>query len=561
MASKDRSGPGDLPLVGGPAGTGDWAVWEPSLTLAETRANLARNGPELYVGRTGPGLAGSAGAPWGASRPGGVGRSRGVGGRSGSAAGPGAGALPGLVWAGRQQALLTLGPPRSGKTSSVVVPNVLVAPGPVVATSTKPDVLAATMASRAQVGPCWLFDPSGTMEAPPGANLLRWSPVQASLNWEEALVSARVMTAAARPQGASGESAHWTERAEALLAPLMHAAALAGAGPRQVLSWVLRHDAHTPLAIVASAGPESEVAADVLAGILATEERERSGIYSTAAGVLGAYRSGRALNLAEQANFDPASFATGPGSGTVYICAPARYQALVAPIVVAFLEQVRAATYRASSCGALPLPVTLVLDEVANVAPLPDLPAMVSEGGGQGLLTLACLQDLSQARARWGRAADGFFSLFGTKVVLPGIGDMQTLDALSRLAGQVDVPVQSVSKSAWWSRPSGSTSLSPRRQARLPVDEVHSLPAGTALVVKGADPPGLARLTPWWAHRPFCDAVAAPLPATPEVPPPLGWPAKVPLPPSPPPSSGAAKPDNQLTVTWRKVPGYRPPGL
>jgi hypothetical protein len=37
-----------------------------------------------------------------------------------------------------------------------------------------------------------------------------------------------------------------------------------------------------------------------------------------------------------------------------------------------------------------------------------------------------------RARARWGVAADGFFSLFGTKVVLPGIGDMRTLDAVSR---------------------------------------------------------------------------------------------------------------------------------
>ena len=45
---------------------------------------------------------------------------------------------------------------------------------------------------------------------------------------------------------------------------------------------------------------------------------------------------------------------------------------------------------------------------------------MVSEGGGQGLVTLACLQDLSQARHRWPGQADGFPSLFGTTVVLPG---------------------------------------------------------------------------------------------------------------------------------------------
>ena len=37
----------------------------------------------------------------------------------------------------------------------------------------------------------------------------------------------------------------------------------------------------------------------------------------------------------------------------------------------------------------------------------------------------AGLQDLSQARARWGTAADGFLSLFGTTVVLPGIGELR----------------------------------------------------------------------------------------------------------------------------------------
>ena len=207
----------------------------------------------------------------------------------------------------------------------------------------------------------------------------------------------------------------------------------------------------------------ADVALDVLAGIAGTEERERSGIFSTAAGSLSAYRSARALQLAERSNFDPAHFPVG--ADTIYVCAPARYQALMAPVVVAFLEQVRAATYRAAAEGALRLPVTLVLDEVANVAPLPDLPAMVSEGGGQGLLTLACLQDLSQARTRWGPAADGFFSLFGTKVLFPGIGDMRTLDAVSRLAGQGDVAVRSVNTSAWWSpRPSANITYSSRLQ-------------------------------------------------------------------------------------------------
>jgi type IV secretion system protein VirD4 len=495
-------------------------TWVPEISLRQMQANLALNGSELYVGTDGRRL----------------------------------------IWAGPQQALLVLGPPRSGKTSTLVIPNVLTAPGPVLVTSTKPDVLQATLASRSQLGRCWLLDPTGTIEPPPGANLIRWSPVSPSISWEEALVTARVMTAAARPHGALGDSAHWTERAEALLAPLFHASAVAGAGMREVHTWVLRQDLHTAMAVLGTRGRDgSDVAVDVLAGIAATEERERSGIFSTAAGALAAYRSARALQLAEEPNFDPAQFPIG--ADTIYVCAPARYQTLMAPVVVAFLEQVRAATYRTAADGTLRLPVTLVLDEVANVAPLPDLPAMVSEGGGQGLLTLACLQDLSQARARWGAAADGFFSLFGTKVLLPGIGDIRTLDTVSRLAGQGDVAVRSVNTSAWWGpRPSANMTYSSRLQPRLPVDQAHSLPAGAAIIISGARPPDVVHLTNWWDYPPFCEARWAE--------PPANWmaPAKVvaregtarvPLPPAPTTAARAEASPEDPVVTWRGVPGQR----
>ena len=123
----------------------DSGGWAPDIDLAEMRANLTCNGPQLYVGTDGRQL----------------------------------------VWAGRQQAMLVLGPPRSGKTSSLVVPNVLAAPGPVLVTSTKPDVLHATLASRAELGRCWLLDPTGTVPTPPGANLIRWSPVQAAHSWDK----------------------------------------------------------------------------------------------------------------------------------------------------------------------------------------------------------------------------------------------------------------------------------------------------------------------------------------------------------------------------------------
>jgi type IV secretion system protein VirD4 len=206
------------------------------------------------------------------------------------------------------------------------------------------------------------------------------------------------------------------------------------------------------------------------------------------------------LDTAAAANFDPRELAAT--ADTVYICAPARYQNLVAPIVVAFVEQVRAGAYSRAATAATSTPLVLILDELANIAPLPDLPAMVSEGGSQGLLTLACLQDLSQARQRWGPAADGFLSLFGTKLVLPGIGDLATLDLVSRLGGDVDVPARSVNRPPWGWAP-GTVTWSTRRQRRLPVEAVAQQPPGSALVLSGARPPERVDLPPWWAVAAF----------------------------------------------------------
>ncbi len=88
-------------------------------------------------------------------------------------------------------------------------------------------------------------------------------------DWETALLTARAMVGAARPGGVGGEASHWTERAEALLAPLLHAAAVSDAGMTQVVRWVNRHDLDTGLAALSVAG--AELAGDVLAGLAATD--------------------------------------------------------------------------------------------------------------------------------------------------------------------------------------------------------------------------------------------------------------------------------------------------
>jgi hypothetical protein len=64
---------------------------------------------------------------------------------------------------------------RSGKTSSQVIPAILDAPGPVLATSNKRDVSDVTAALRARRGTTWLFDPQGL--ASDGAPTFTYNPL------------------------------------------------------------------------------------------------------------------------------------------------------------------------------------------------------------------------------------------------------------------------------------------------------------------------------------------------------------------------------------------------
>jgi type IV secretion system protein VirD4 len=410
----------------------------------------------------------------------------------------------GWVWSGAQRSTLVLGPPRAGKTSSLVIPNILLAPGAVVSTSTKPDVMEATASARGRDGWTFLYDPSGEVECPRGVERVGWSPLTSASKWDAAVVTADAMVRASRMGGAHAGESHWNERAGALLSTLIHAAAVADHSMRNVLRWIDRHDGAPALDILSTRHREGSTPTDLLAGIVATDSREQSGIWSTASGVLAAYRTDGAMESTRLPPLDLDSFCAG--TNTLYICSSGRRQRQFAPLVVATLGEVRDAVYTRSQEGRQGAPALLALDEVANIAPVPDLPAMVSEGGGQGLLVLACLQDLSQARSRWGAAADGFLSLFGTTVVLPGIADTRTLRDVSALAGEHEVASTSITRTPGrWGITRASASVGTTRVPRLPVDAVARGEPDRALVLGPRNDVTEVRLTPAHERSPWLE--------------------------------------------------------
>lgn len=350
-------------------------------------------------------------------------------------------------------AALVIAPPRgyttpglqAGKTSSVAIPSVVCAPGATVVTSTKPDVLTVTGPARSRLGTVWVYDPTGQADdLPDGVTQLRWSPVHAARRWALARRLASEMVAAAPanagPKRRAGD--HWASRAGALLAPLLYTAARTGGDIFDVLEWVLSGSAERACELLRelqNAGDQDAVlAGEVLAGVEQAPPEERGSIWSAAADTIDAYVTSEALTVATEPNWDPDEFVRS--SDTVYILASAVWQTAAAPLVVALLEAVRDAQYRRHRAEAFagvghgPV-TTFVLDEVANIAPIASLPAMVSEAGSQGLHVIAIVQDLSQVRTRWGvEAAEGFLTLFQHVLVLGGVRDPATVAAIDRVA-------------------------------------------------------------------------------------------------------------------------------
>lgn len=413
-----------------------------------------------------------------------------------AALGDGGGVYLGMTTAGAarharsERAVLLLGPPRAGKTSGVIVPAVIAHTGPVVSTSTKADVARATRGVRSGVGRTWVFDPTGTAGRLAGSEELRWSPVTSSVRWDGAVLMARAMTA--NIGSGTTDRSHWSSRAQALLGPLLHAAAVHGRDMETVVNWVMRHEIDQA-GILLEDERCSKLAFGSLLGLLNTEERERSSIFSAAADALQAYTSEHALAVARDPNFSVEAFVRS--GDTVYIDAPAHEQAAVAPIV-GLLSEIRRATYRAHADGQLTHGRMLfALDEVANIAPLEELPQIASEGGGQGLLLLAALQDLSQARQRWGAQADGFLTLFGTKLLLAGVADARTLEAISQMLGEYDRQVVAHTHpqvgligtilGSDQAVPHRTTTYSTQRTRVLSPGELANIPAGRALHLDG----------------------------------------------------------------------------
>jgi hypothetical protein len=402
------------------------------------------------------------------------------------------------LWGSVEDSYLILGPPRSGKGVSLIVPGLLATAGPALVTATRPDTYRATVAGRANHGPVAVFDPQRLSQCPTGLSL-RWSPVAGCHDPQVAILRARGLAAGAGFAHATTDADFWTGSSAAVIRCYLHAAALAELPVADVLSWVGRPADPTPIALLRRYAHAAPGWAEELAAQTAADPRQRDGVWAGVRRAFDSLADPRVLAACSPPSrqaFDPRAFLAA--GGTLYLLGSSGAQLSVAPLVAALVEDLVETARRqaaASPSGRLDPPATLWLDEAANIAPLPSLPSLLADGGGSGLCTVAVFQSLAQARAAWREEAAGaMWDAATIKIVFGGLGHADDLARISRLAGDVDQPTWSHSDGA--SGRSWSRTL--RRLPALPVERLRNLPEGRAILLHRRTPPAETILAPWW---------------------------------------------------------------
>ncbi len=404
------------------------------------------------------------------------------------------------VFAGWEDVVLAVMAPRSGKTTSVAIPAICSAPGAVIATSNKLDLLYTAAQRRTETSrEPWIFDPQAVARVP---QTWWWNPLAGITTVEEAERLAGHFIRSVDDE----KNSIWPMSATELLSALLLAANLTGADITQVYKWLA--DEHDPAPVTALASGGFDVLAGSLRGLGHAAPETRASVYFTARSGARCLRNPAITAWVtpprrSMPRLDPAGFVTD--RNTLYLLSKDSGGS-AAPLVAALTDRVLRAGERLAEArgGRLDPPLVVVLDEAASVAPIHDLPKLYSHYGSRGILPVTILQSLAQGESVWGRT--GIEQLWGAatiKLIGAGIDDEKVASDISKLVGDQDVATVSVTSGR-----SGSRSTSLTTRPVITAAQVRALPKGTALLLATGARPVLLGLDPYY-RGPHANAIEA----------------------------------------------------
>ncbi|QGG39907.1 type IV secretory system conjugative DNA transfer family protein [Aeromicrobium yanjiei] len=395
-----------------------------------------------------------------------------------------------------EDVMLVIAGARIGKTTSFVIPEILGAPGAVLTTSNKDDVVRTTRAYRDTIGTTWVFDPQGLVGEP---LTWWWNPLSYVTDEVKARSLADIFEAASHDPDAKIDG-YFGPKGRDLLANLLLAAAVSGQDLPQVYRWLTSPTDDTAATVLEHNGYDLIAAA--VQGAMSAAPEERSGIYGSAEQMASFMLNRQAMawvtppGRGPRREFDPHAFVRS--SDTLYSLSKEGQGSaggLVAALAAAVCEAAEdlAKTQRN---GRLPVPMLVVLDEAANVCRWKELPNLYSHYGSRGILISTYLQSPAQARSVWG--VDGFEKLKSTaniNVYAGGVDDIKYLGELVQAIGKYTHDRPSVSH--------GKNGRTVSRQEQsddiLDVADLRAMPRGRALVLASGTRAALIRTTPWMA--------------------------------------------------------------
>ncbi len=389
--------------------------------------------------------------------------------------------------------------PRAGKTSGMVIRELLETHGPAIVTSNKRDVVDATRGPRSERGLVRVQDVQNLVGEKP---TWWWNPLTFVTDVESAERLAGIFAASNTPRDAKAD-AYFSTAARQYLSGLLLAAAVGNRPIGQLLTWMSDPGGREPVTILEKNGYAG--AATQLRATTELTEKQRDGVVGTASPWVSFLRNPNYLAWIQptgpddtRPQFDPRAF-VGSRADTLYLVSKegeGSARAVTAAMTMAVLDA--ADKLGAVSKGMrLPRPLMASLDEAANVVRIPELPDLYSHYGSRGVILSVYLQSWTQGVQAWGEEGmKKMWSAANTKMVGKGVDETPFLRELRELIGDRDVRSGSVSSG----KGGRSSSQSLRKEAIFEVSELRAIPSWRALLFSSGNPATYVRLEPWWKH-------------------------------------------------------------
>jgi hypothetical protein len=384
-----------------------------------------------------------------------------------------------------------------GKDLYLMIGACIDAPGPLVVTSTGPEMLDAIATTRGKVGRVWVFDP---LDMARWHEPMIWDPTAHAEISQNATALGEAFSAGFSVD--NGSTQFFMAASARVIARLLHAAALGGKDIQQVLTWALNLARSQEALEILNGDPRAEILwAETLRGASEgaddTVASTRMTLGQKVDPMLSRLVLRQLLPTPGVDQFDPAEFVQS--MDTLVLITDDQAQTNVAPLTTMLLGAVVDAAKVAaaiSMTGVLDPPLRIVGNEMANVAPLPKLPGLLSDSRGKGMQWIIAFQSLSQVFARWGEdEGRQIMANLNCSLVLGGLQDERALERFSALVGEVELT--EVSASLDGMGVSSGHSISTSERTALRPEEIRQLPDGQALAIYRNAPAMIVDLIRW----------------------------------------------------------------